>query len=119
MIITMRAVFVALFVDGHILAESFLTLFADESHLRCPLKCMCLGLCMTFRTVEPLLATWGADGDLGIQDVFAMEGIPWLYRKYLMAWETHHIVFKKTGFARIRRESVRGGVQSLPLQHAE
>jgi hypothetical protein len=73
MIITMRTVFVALFVDCHILAESFLALFADESHLRCPRKWMCLRLCMTFRTVEPLLATRGADGDLGIQDVFAMQ----------------------------------------------
>jgi hypothetical protein len=79
MIITMRAVFVALFVDCHVLAESLLTLFADESHFRCPSKWVCLCLCMAFRTVEPLLATRGADGDLGIQDVFAIEGIPRLY----------------------------------------
>lgn len=72
----MWAIFVALFVDCHILAESLLTLFANERHLRRPRKWMCLCLGMTFRTVEPLLATRGADRHLGIQDVFAMKEYP-------------------------------------------
>jgi hypothetical protein len=93
MIIAMWAVFVALFVDCHILAESLLTLFANERHLRRPRKWMCLCLGVTFRTVEPLFATGGADRHLGIQDVFANELIPWSkVIKYLMTWNTHHIV---------------------------
>lgn len=88
----MWAVLVALFVDCHILAESLLALLADEGHLRCTRKRVCLRFCMAFGAVEPLLATRGANGNLGIQDVFAMRGNTLVTLKTPGAWDTHHIV---------------------------
>jgi hypothetical protein len=41
-IIAMRAVLVALFVDGHVLAEGLLALLTYERHFRRPCERMCL-----------------------------------------------------------------------------
>jgi hypothetical protein len=49
---------------------------------------------MAFGAVEPLLATRGANGNLGIQDVFAMRGDTLVTLKMPGAWDTHHIVQK-------------------------
>jgi hypothetical protein len=65
-IITMWAILVAVLVSGHVLAKGLLAFFTDEGHFCRSRKRMRLRLCMTFRAVEPLLAAWGADGDLRV-----------------------------------------------------
>ena len=65
-IITMRAVLVALLINGHVLAERLLALLTNESHFGCPRKRMRLCFRVTFGAVEPLLAARGTDGDLGV-----------------------------------------------------
>jgi hypothetical protein len=62
----MWAVLVTLFVSGHVLAKRLLAFFTDEDHFCRSRKGMRLRLRMTFRAVEPLLATWGADRDLRV-----------------------------------------------------
>jgi hypothetical protein len=71
-VITMRAILVALFVGCHILAERLLTFFAHKCHFRRPGKPVSLRLSMALGAVKPLLAAWCADGDLCVQDVFAL-----------------------------------------------
>jgi hypothetical protein len=65
-VIAMRAVLVALLINGHVLAERLLALLTDKSHFGRPRKLMRLCLCVTFGAVEPLLAARCADGDLGV-----------------------------------------------------
>ena len=65
-IIAMRAVLVALFINGHVFAEGLLALLTDECHVHRPHKRMRLHLGVTFGAVVPLLATRGTDGDLGV-----------------------------------------------------
>jgi hypothetical protein len=65
-VIAMRAVLVTVFIFGHVLSESFFALLADEGHVRRPCQRMRLCLGVTFGAVEPLLATGGTDGDLGV-----------------------------------------------------
>jgi len=74
MIITMRAVLVALLIRRHVLPERLLALLAQESHLRCFRERVSLFLGVTFGAVVPLLAAWGTDGDLCVQDVFTAYG---------------------------------------------
>jgi len=62
----MRAVLVALFINGHVFAERLLTLLTNKSHFGCPRKRMRLCFRVTFGTVEPLVAARGTDGDLGV-----------------------------------------------------
>lgn len=45
MVIAMRTIFIAIFVDGHILPKGFFALFADEGHL----GGLCQGMCLRFR----------------------------------------------------------------------
>jgi hypothetical protein len=73
MIVTVRAVLVALLIVQHILPKSFLTLLADESHFVCLLQLMRLTFCVAFRAVIPLLATWCSDRDLGIENMFTKD----------------------------------------------
>ena len=65
MVVTMRAVLIALLIRTHILPKRLLALLAHKHHLRRlgqPVRR--LRFCVTFGTVEPLFATWRADGDL-------------------------------------------------------
>jgi hypothetical protein len=71
-VIAMRTILVALFVRRHILAERLLALLAHKRHLRRSGKVVGLRLGMALGTVKPLLATWCADGDLGVQNVLAL-----------------------------------------------
>lgn len=57
-IIAVGTVFVALLVVGHVLAKSFLALFANEHHLVRLLEFMILGFRMAFCTIKPLFAAW-------------------------------------------------------------
>lgn len=43
---------------------------AHKGHLLALLQGMFLSLAMAFCAIEPLSATWGANGNLGIEDVF-------------------------------------------------
>jgi hypothetical protein len=65
-IVTMRTVLVALLIDGHVLPECLLALFAHEGHFGSLCERMGLGFRVAFRAVIPELATWGADGDLRV-----------------------------------------------------
>lgn len=65
-IIAMRAVLVALLINGHVLAECLLALLTNKSHLGCPRKRVRLCFRVTFGAVEPLLAARGTDGDLSV-----------------------------------------------------
>ena len=62
----MRAVLVALLINGHVLAERLLALLTDETHFGRPCKRMRLCLRVTFGAVEPLFAARGTDGDLSV-----------------------------------------------------
>jgi hypothetical protein len=65
-IITMRAVLVALLVNGHVFSEGLFALFTHEGHFCRSRKRMCLCLRVTLGAIEPLLAARGTDGDLCI-----------------------------------------------------
>ena len=71
MIIAVGAVLVAFLVVDHVLTECLLALFAHERHLRRPAEAMVLGLGVALGAVKPLLAARSADGDLGVEDMFA------------------------------------------------
>lgn len=70
-IIAMWTELVALIVVGHVFAECLFAFLAEEVHLHRLLQLVVLRLRVTFGAVEPLFATWSADGDLRVQDVFA------------------------------------------------
>lgn len=70
-VVAVRAVLVALFKRLHVFAETLLALFAGEDHLRGAFELVVLLLGVAFCAVEPLPAAGGADGDLGVEDVFA------------------------------------------------
>lgn len=70
-VVTVRAVFIALLEFGDVFPEGFLALFADERHLRRFRQPVGLGFCVAFGTIEPKLAAGRADGNLGVQDVLA------------------------------------------------
>ncbi len=73
MIVAVRAVLVALVVLGHVLAKRLLALLAEEGHLGRLRERVGLRLGVALGAVIPLLAARGADGDLGVEDVFAGE----------------------------------------------
>ena len=66
----MWAILVALLIHCHILPKRLLALLAHERHLVRLCQSMCLALSVAFSAVEPLLAAWGTDGDLRIEDMF-------------------------------------------------
>ena len=72
MIVTMRAVLVALVVVGHVFPESFAALLAHERHLCGLAQPVVLRFFVAFRTVEPLLAAGRTNGNLRVQNVFAV-----------------------------------------------
>ena len=74
MIIAMRAILITLLIHGHIFPECFLAFLANERHFRRFRQRMCLRFGMAFSAVVPLLATWCADRDLRVQDVFTRSG---------------------------------------------
>ena len=71
MVVAVRTVLVALIVLLHVLAEGFLALLTHEDHLCGLAESVILGLCVALCAVKPLFAAGCADGDLGVQDVFA------------------------------------------------
>ena len=74
-IITVRAVLVALLVVGHVLAERLLALFADERHLHRFSELVVLRFGVAFGAVEPLFAARSPDRDLRVEDVLASRGV--------------------------------------------
>ena len=73
MIIAMRTVFVAFLVNSHIFPESFFTFLAHKGHFHRLSKWMGFDFSVTFSTIKPLLAARSTDGDLGVQDMFAVK----------------------------------------------
>ena len=67
----MRTVLIALLITIHVFAKRLLAFLAHEDHLGRLPQTVILRLSMAFRAVEPLPATWGAYGNLRIQDMFA------------------------------------------------
>lgn len=57
MVITVRAVFIAFLIRGHVLPERLLALLAQKRHLRRLGQLMVFFLRVAFRAVEPLLTT--------------------------------------------------------------
>lgn len=55
-----------------IFSEAFFTLLARECHVEALRQGMLLALLMALCTIKPLAATRGADGDLGVEDMFAV-----------------------------------------------
>ena len=87
----MRTILVALFVRCHVLAERLFALLAHKRHLGRSCKLVGLRLSMALGTVKPLLATWCADGDLGVQNVLALWTQVSLHA-YEGLWRSHHII---------------------------
>ena len=75
-VVAVGTVLVALLVIAHVLAERLLALLAEEGHLGRFAEAVVLGLGVALGAVEPLFAAGGADGDLGVENVFA--GRVWL-----------------------------------------
>lgn len=73
MIIAVRTVFIAFFVNSHIFPESLFAFLAHEGHFRRFSEWMGFGFSVTFSAIKPLLAARSADGDLGVQDMFAVK----------------------------------------------
>jgi hypothetical protein len=71
-VVTVRAVLIALIELRGVFPEGFLALFTHECHLRRLRKPVGLCFCVAFGAIEPLLAAGRADGNLGIQDVLAI-----------------------------------------------
>lgn len=87
-IVAVRAVLVAILVLTHVFAEHLFALFAREHHFHCLLKAVCLLLGVAFGTVEPLFAAWGANGDLRVEDVFAVKVLAYSERNFDV-YDTH------------------------------
>lgn len=67
----MRAVFICVLEFTGVFAEGLFALFADEGHVK-GLEEGVRGLfCVAFGAVEPFFAAGRADGDLGVEDMFA------------------------------------------------
>ena len=63
--------FVSLLVFFDLLSENLLAFFAGHDQLGGGLKFVVLGVLVALGAVEPLLAAWSTEGDLGIENVFA------------------------------------------------
>ena len=72
-IIAVRAVFIAFFIDSHIFSESLFAFLAHEGHFRRFSKRMGFDFSVTFSTIKPLLAARSTNGDLRVQDMFAVK----------------------------------------------
>ena len=73
-VVAVRAVLIALVIFRHVLPERLLALLAEERHLRRLCQPVRLRLGVALGAVEPLPAARCADGDLGVEDVFAERG---------------------------------------------
>ena len=73
MIIAVRAIFIAFFVNSHIFPESLFAFLAHEGHFHRFSKWMGFDFGMTFSTIKPLFATRSTDGYLGVQDMFTVK----------------------------------------------
>ena len=73
MIVAVRAVFIAFFINSHIFPESFFAFLAHEGHFRRFSKWMGFNFSMTFCTIKPLLAARSTNGHLRVQDMFAVK----------------------------------------------
>lgn len=71
MVITVRAILVAIIVLRHVLPEHLLALLARKRHLRSLRQRVLLRLPMALCAIVPLLAARRADRHLRVQDVFA------------------------------------------------
>ena len=71
MIIAVRTVLVAVLKLLHILSKALFAFFAGKGHLEGLFEVVLLGFGVAFGAVEPLATARGADGDLGVEDVFA------------------------------------------------
>lgn len=71
-VVAVRAVLVAVFEFGHVFAETLFTFLACKGHFHGLFESVVLGFGVAFGAVEPLFAARGADGDLGVEDVFAI-----------------------------------------------
>lgn len=74
-VVAMRAVLVALVELFHVFAEDLSALFACEDHLSRAFEIVVLLLGMALCAVEPLPTAGRADGDLGVENMFAGNGI--------------------------------------------
>ena len=72
-VIAMRAIFIGFFEFSNIFAENFFTFFACEYKLHGLLQFVIISNCfeVAFRAVEPSFATWSANWNLCVQNVFA------------------------------------------------
>ncbi len=72
MVVAVRAVLVAILKLLHVLPEALLALFAREGHVHGLFELVRLRVGVALRAIEPLPAAGRADGDLGVEDVFAV-----------------------------------------------
>ena len=73
MIIAVRAVFIAFFINSHIFPKSLFAFLAHECHFRRFCEWMGFDFSVTFSTIKPLLAARSTDGHLRVQDMFAVK----------------------------------------------
>ena len=107
-VITVRAVLVALVELRDIFPEGFLALLADERHLCRLRESVGLRFCVAFGAIEPLLAAGRADGNLGIQDVLATVFQCRRGEREIVGWRTtccrvRDRLEERTGFSRLQR----------------
>ena len=71
MIVAVRAILIAFFELLRVFPKAFLAFLAGECHFEALVEKVIGGLVVTLCAVEPFAAARGADGDLGIENVFA------------------------------------------------
>jgi hypothetical protein len=91
-VVAMRAVLIALVELFHVFAKDFSALFACEDHLGGAFELVVLLLSVAFCAVEPLATAWRADGDLGVEDVFAGDGVSQALEVGVESWKLPHDV---------------------------
>lgn len=69
----MRAVLVTFLISRHVLPKCLLAFLTQKVHLRRLCKLVRLLFGVAFRAIEPLFATWSADGYLRVQDMLAVK----------------------------------------------
>lgn len=70
MVIAVRTVLIAFLKFLCVFAKALLALLASKCHIETLEEGVIFLLLVTFCTVKPFTATWRADGDLGIENVF-------------------------------------------------
>ena len=73
MIIAVRAVFIAFFINSHVFPKCLFAFLAHERHFRRFSKWMGFDFSMTFSTIKPLFAARSTYGHLRVQDMFAVK----------------------------------------------